>query len=318
MMRISIAMVVIISLLSVVLLIRPGANPNRDTSSESPSEGTIDGSLKLPKSGKLPVAIVVGRNAEVLDFSGPLEVFAFAYTAEGQPAFEPYLVAETMEPVTVGGGMKVVPQYSFADAPQPKIIVIPAMSDQAVSDQMLEWIRKAAPNTDVTMTVCNGAFVLAKTGLLNGQPATCHHGGYFRFAGQYPEIKLQRGSRFVETGNLASAGGVSSGIDLALHIVRRYLGKSAAAQIADGIEYQGDGWLDPNSNQAYAKFTETDEAHPICPLCQMEGDKSLKSTHKGKNYYFCHPSEKQFFDSHVEVVDRFLSEDAVREQAKSK
>jgi transcriptional regulator GlxA family with amidase domain/YHS domain-containing protein len=264
----------------------------------------------MPKEGKLPIAIVVGKNAEVLDFCGPLEVFAFAYTSEGVPAFDPFLVAQTTDPVTVGAGMNVVPKYSFSNAPQPKIIVIPAMSNEAATPEMLNWIRRASEKTDVTMSVCNGAFVLAQTGLLDGRTTTSHHGGYFRFAGTFPKVKLKRGARFVEDGNLASAGGVSSGIDLALRVVQRYLGNQAAKDIADGIEYQGQGWLHPDSNQVYAKFAETNEELPICPLCQMQGLKSLKSTYAGKNYYFCHESEKEFFDKHLEVVDRFLKEDA--------
>lgn len=270
----------------------------------------VDKPLLMPKEGKLPVAIVVGEDAEVLDFCGPLEVFAFAYTQDGVPAFEPYLVAQSTDPVKVGGGMKVLPQYSFANAPQPKIIVIPAMNDQATTAEMLEWIRRATAKTDVTMSVCNGAFILAKTGLLDGKHATSHHGGYFRFAGTFPAVKLKRGARYVEDGNLASAGGVSSGIDLALRVVQRYLGTESAMEIAKGIEYHGKGWQNPDSNEVFAKFAETNEQHPICPLCQMEGLKSLKTTHAGKNYYFCHESEKEFFDKHLHVVDRFLKEDA--------
>lgn len=278
--------------------------------STADQQDVVNKPLTMPQEGKLPIAIVVGKDAEVLDFCGPLEVFAFAYNADGVPAFDPFLVAQTTDPVKVGAGMNVVPKYSFSNAPQPKIIVIPAMSNEAATPEMLNWIRSASEKTDVTMSVCNGAFVLAQTGLLDGKTATSHHGSYFRFAGTFPKVKLRRGARFVEDGNLASAGGVSSGIDLALRVVQRYLGNQSAKDIADGIEYQGQGWLYPDSNQAYTKFAETNEEHPICPLCQMEGLKSLKSAYAGKNYYFCHESEKEFFDKHLEVVDRFLKEDA--------
>ena len=210
---------------------------------------------------------MIGKDAEVLDFTGPLEVFAQAYTQDGKPLFAPYIVAGTLEPVTVGGGMKVVPDHTFKTAPAPKIIVIPAMAMDAATPEMIDWIRTASKSTDVTMSVCNGAFVLAKTGLLSGKRATAHHGGYFRFAGMYPDIRLKRGARFVEDGNIASAGGVSSGIDLALRVVERYVGREIARHVADVIEYQGNGWLNPESNEAYAKMPTLDENRRVCPLC---------------------------------------------------
>lgn len=268
--------------------------------------------LPVPPGGEIPVAFVIGPMAEVLDFCGPLEVFAAAWTPDGKPMFKPYFVAATKVPVTVGGNMRVVPDYTFANAPAPKVIVIPAMIDD-VPTEMIEWIRRASSGTDVTMSVCNGAFVLAKTGLLDGKPATSHHGGYFRFAGRFPKVQLQRGARFAESGNVASAGGISSGIDLALRVVQRYGGKAMVQELVEGMEYQGTGWLDPQSNVAYARLPESNAQHPVCPLCRMDADTTISSVHAGRTYYFCAESEKQFFDEHPEVVDRFLAEDAARE-----
>ena len=120
------------------------------------------------------------------------------------------------------------PITRFENAPAPKVIVIPAQS--APSPAILEWIRKSSKTTDVTMSVCTGAFVLAKTGLLNGKAATTYHGAFGRFAMQFPDIQLKRGARFVENGNLATAGGLSSGIDLALRVVERYYGREVAQE----------------------------------------------------------------------------------------
>jgi len=264
--------------------------------------------LTLPTEGRLPVAIVVGKGAEVLDFCGPLEVFANAMTSGGQAAFDPFLVSESEKPVQVSGGMTVVPKYSFKNAPMPKIIVIPAMSDEAASAEMLDWIRKASQSTDVTMSVCNGVFVLAKTGLLDGRRATAHHSGYFRLAATFPKIQLIRGSRYVEDGKYACAGGVSSGIDLALRIVERYEGREAAQEVADIIEYQGKGWLNPLSVTPYATLVVSGEDHPRCPMCGMECDKSISYLYKGKTYYFCSESDKQLFVEHPKLVDQFQKE----------
>ena len=217
------------------------------------------------------------------------------------------------EPVTVSGGMKVLPDYTFKTAPAPKLIVIPAMDTHQAPAEMYDWIRTASKGTDVTMSVCNGAFILAKTGLLSGKQATAHHGGYLRFAGTFPDVRLKRGARFVEDGKFATAGGVSSGIDLALRVVERYVGRDIAAQVADGMEYQGKGWLNPDSNDAYATMPEFNEAHPVCPLCFMDGGPLHQDArYKGKTYYFCAPSEKEFFDKHLDVFERFLAEDAAR------
>ena len=268
--------------------------------------------LSSPAEGKLPVAFVIGKDAEVLDFCGPLEVFAQAWTKDGNPLFAPYMVSGTMEPVKVGGGMRVLPDYTYKDAPAPKIIVIPAMNMEGLPPDMFDWIREASTKTDVTMSVCNGAFVLAKTGLLAGKRCTAHHGGYFRFAGMFPDVKLVRGARFVEEGKFASAGGVSSGIDLALRVVERYLGTEAAANLADGIEYQGKGWKNSDSNDAYATLPELNESKPLCPLCLMDGDRSIKTIYKGKDFFFCSQGEKDFFDRHLDVYDKFVAEDAMR------
>ncbi len=266
--------------------------------------------LPVPAGGKLPAAFVLGKGAVVLDFAGPLEVFTGATTKDGKMLFAPYMVAATKDPVSVGIGMKVVPDHDFKSAPQPKVIVIPAMYFSQKDSEMIDWIRAASKGTDVTMSVCNGAFVLAKTGLLDGKSATCHHGGFFEFAVTYPNVHLKRGARFVEQGNLASAGGVSSGIDLAMHVVERYLGHDLALQVADGMEYQGKGWLDPNSNQAYAKMRELNAARPMCVICQMETDRSIATNYKGQTFYFCMKDHKDVFEKHTDVYERFLAEDA--------
>jgi len=268
-------------------------------------------SLPVPAGGMVPAAFVLGKDAEVLDVCGPLEVFAGAVTKDGKQLFAPYMVAATKDPVTIGGRMKVVPDHDFKTAPQPKVIVIPAMDTSAASLEMCDWIRAASKTTDVTMSICNGAFVLAKTGLLNGKSATAHHGGYFGFAALYPEVHLRRGARFVEEGNLASSGGISSGIDLALRVVERYVGRDLTDQVIDGIEYQGKGWLNPDSNESFAKMPELLGAHPICPVCLMGADRTISSNYKGNTYYFCSTDHKDMFQKHTDVFDRFLAEDAV-------
>jgi len=268
---------------------------------DNSTRGERPNPLQPPVQGAIPVAFVVSDGAVVIDFAGPWEVFQDVHTAQGVGLFHLYTVAETTKPITASAGLKIVPDYTFQTAPAPRVVVIPAQNGE--SPAMLEWIRKSAKNADLTMSVCTGAEVLAKTGLLSGKSATTHHSAYKEFAMEFPDIQLKRGARFVEDGNLASAGGLSSGIDLALRVVERYYGRARAEQTADMMEYQGHGWLDPDSNSAYAKRVSTDE-HPLCPVCEMDGDPSLKSVYKGKAYYFCSQEHKQMFDR---VPNKFVS-----------
>src|SRR5207248_3094987 len=201
----------------------------------------------LKPASPIPVAFVISEGAVVIDFCGPWEVFRDVMLPSGDHPFRLYTVSDKIAPITAGGGMKIVPNYTFANAPAPKVIVIPAQSEP--SKAMLDWIRESSKSTDVTMSVCTGAFVLAKTGLLDGKSATTYHGAFGSFAMQFPNIQLKRGERFVENRNLATAGGLSSGIDLALRVVERYYGRQAAEKTAYNMEYQGEGWMNPDSNK---------------------------------------------------------------------
>jgi putative intracellular protease/amidase/YHS domain-containing protein len=263
--------------------------------------------LKPPAQGSIPVAFLISEGAQVIDFAGPWEVFQDVMVPVGSDhPFRLYTVSESTSPIHASGGMKIVPDYTFENAPAPKIIVIPAQSQP--SEATLEWIRKSTRTTDVTISVCTGAFVLAKTGLLSGKAATTYHGAFVSFANQFPDIHLKRGARFVEDGNLASAGGLSSGIDLALRVVERYFGREVAQKTAYNMEYQGLGWMNPDSNQVYAEERVSTNEHPLCPVCGMDVDPATapKSVIKGTIYYFCSDHDKKTFDA---APDNFVSAD---------
>jgi putative intracellular protease/amidase/YHS domain-containing protein len=270
----------------------------------APGAGTVLNPLSPPANGPIPVAFLISEDAVVIDFCGPWEVFEnVSIPGHAHHAFSLYTVAEFSAPIRAGGGLKITPTYTIANAPAPKVIVIPAQSP--ASEATKAWIRNATKSTDVTMSVCTGAFVLASTGLLSGKAATTHHGAYVDLAVQYPDIHVQRGARFVEDGNLASAGGLTSGIDLALRVVERYFGRDVASQTAYQLEYQGQGWLNPSSNAEYAGPIKQTANQPRCPVCGMDPDRSLSSTYKGKTYYFCMREHKQIFDG---SPNRFLAE----------
>jgi putative intracellular protease/amidase/YHS domain-containing protein len=273
---------------------------NTSTSGSAPGDEAADRPipLKPPASGKIPVAFLLSKGAVVIDFTGPWEVFhEVMIPGRMEHPFQVHTVAETSAPIRASGGLMILPDYTFATAPAAKVIVIPAQSDPTPAT--LEWLRKSAKTADLTMSVCTGAFILAQTGLLSGKAATTHHSAYKTLAAQFPDITVKRGARFVEQGNIASAAGLSSGIDLALRVVERYFGRDVAQNVAYNMEYQGKGWLNPNSNELYAKAPVSTDEHPLCPVCDMDVDKAAarRSVYKGKTYYFCNDDHKQQFDA---------------------
>lgn len=279
-----------------------------------PKSEPVVNPLKPPSTGGIATAFVVSKGAVLIDFAGPWEVFdnvmlpaAAGLSMDDQMPFRPYLVAENLNSIQASGGMTVVPAHTFQNAPAPKVIVIPAQD--GATDAMYDWIREQSKQTDVTMSVCTGASVLAKTGLLSGKSATTHHSGYAELALRYPDIHVKPGYRFVEEGNIATSGGLTSGIDLALRVVERYYGRSAAEEAVYQLEYQGQGWMDPSgaSNRTYAKA----RGGMTCPICGMvvKAGTSPEFEYAGKTYYFCSTDHRDLFKSAPEKVLRLMAGD---------
>ena len=138
-----------------------------------------------------------------------------------------YTVAASSKTIAATGGLKIVPNYTVADAPEPHIL---AVGTQSGNDELKAWMQDVSQATDITMSICTGAFQLARAGLLDGYKATTHHDFFDTFEKKHPEVELLRGPRFVENGKIATAGGLTSGIDLALRIVAKYHGDEVAAR----------------------------------------------------------------------------------------
>ncbi|MEQ1500972.1 MAG: DJ-1/PfpI family protein [Myxococcota bacterium] len=261
--------------------------------------------LPAPTGRPIPVAFVLGRDAELVDFAGPWGVFEYV-ALEGRKAapFELFTVAETAKPLRVSGGLTVVPDYTFANVPAPKVIVVPAMGEPSAG--MLAWLKRTSPSTDLTMSVCNGSFVLARAGLLDGKTVTAHHGAYGILSASFPAVTVRRGARFVDDGRISTAGGLTSGIDLALHVVERYFGRDVAEATASQLEYQGQGWKDPDSNAVFASRPASTPDRSVDPVCEMQVDPevALVETYRGQEYFFCSKSCRSTFDADPA---RFLS-----------
>jgi transcriptional regulator GlxA family with amidase domain len=208
--------------------------------------------LKPPSNGVINVAVIISKDTVLIDFAGPWEVFQDTmFTSKGEPwrggddmimPFHLYTVSDSLKPISPNG-LLIVPNYTFENAPKPQVIVIPAQMGR--SDAQKKWLLANAKTADVTMSVCTGASMLAADGLLDQQTATTHHMALVDMQKEYPMVKFVGGTRFVENDKVSTAGGLSSGIDLALHVVERYYGREIAQATADYMEYKGELWKNP-------------------------------------------------------------------------
>jgi transcriptional regulator GlxA family with amidase domain len=244
---------VIVGILELMAAMSQAQAPNKP-----PSSTQQTGSLKPPATGKINVAFVISKSANVMDIAGPWEVFSDAMlTSKGKPwheadgddmvmPFNVYTVSDSLKPVDANG-LTIVPNYSFDNAPKPQIIVIPAQGGRSAAQKA--WLLANSTAADETMSVCTGASILAAYGLLDGQTATTHHAYLQNMQKQYPAVHFVSGTRFVENGKVATAGGLTSGIDLALHILARYYGNEAAQVTADFLEHDSGLWKNPEYEQ---------------------------------------------------------------------
>ena len=186
------------------------------------------------------VAILIFDGVEVLDFCGPFEVFAVTGARSEEKPFDVFTVAETAAPITARNGLSVNPNCTFADCPQADILIVPGgygtrplMHNQAV----LDWIKAQANHAELVMSVCTGALLLAKIGLLEGLRATTHWGAMELLREVAPNTIVLPDTRFVDNGRILLSAGISAGIDLSFHIVARLLGRAVAVETARWMEY---------------------------------------------------------------------------------
>jgi transcriptional regulator GlxA family with amidase domain len=193
------------------------------------------------------VGILLFDDIEVLDFAGPFEVFSRTRLVPGADSrrtddsapFDTFTVARTRDVVTAIGGLRVVPDYAWTHAPLIDILVVPGgFGTRALMQDAptIDWIREVAASASKVTSVCTGALLLAKAGLLNGRRATTHWAGLDLLASIDPTIQVERGLRVVSDVVVTSAG-VSAGIDMAFSIVETLCGRAVADETAHYIEY---------------------------------------------------------------------------------
>jgi transcriptional regulator GlxA family with amidase domain len=186
------------------------------------------------------IAVALFDGAEELDFAGPWEVLAAWATQWPDDGVEVFTVARSTEPVACAKGMRVLPDYTWESAPTIDVLVYPGgvgtrrdLADTAT----LEWVRSLQGDTPLMTSVCTGALVFAAAGLLRDRPATTWWGALDRLAELDPTIELRPDDRFVDSGEVVTAAGVSAGIDMALHLVARLHSLERAREVRRYIQY---------------------------------------------------------------------------------
>jgi putative intracellular protease/amidase len=219
------------------------------------------------KTKPVSVAILLFDGAEVIDYSGPWEVF-------GEAGFEVHTVAETNKPVTGVFGQKLVPDYTFENNPKADILLVPGGSVGKAMDnpRLIKWLQTNAKDAKHVMSVCTGAFLLSRAGLLDGLSATTIMHSLDDLAKASPKTKVVHDQRYVDNGKIITTAGLSSGIDGAFHLVSKIQGKGSTQALALGMEYR---W-DPESK--FARAALADRYLPDFPelrdatLLSYEGD----------------------------------------------
>ncbi len=191
------------------------------------------------------VGIVVYEEVEVLDFCGPFEVFSVTRLNEEKRREEPspfnaFLVAETKSSVVATGGMKVVPDHDLDSCPHLDILLVPGgwgFRHQMNNERLLKWIADRSRQVETLTSVCTGALLLGKAGLLDGKRATTHWRFLESMQELFPKVTVEKRLHFVEEGALFSSAGISAGIDMSLRVVARYYGGVVARATARHMEY---------------------------------------------------------------------------------
>lgn len=198
--------------------------------------------MDIPKK----VAILIYDEVEVLDFCGPFEVFSVCGRRDQSNPFNVYTVAEKSGPVLARNQLSVNPKYSITDCLQPDILVIPGgfgARREMNNQNLVEWIKKCNEKAELILSVCTGALLLAKAGLLEGLSATTHHGAFELLEEIAPNTRVKREERIVDNGRIILSAGVAAGIDMSFYVISKLLGEEQALETAQYIEYP---WM-PNS-----------------------------------------------------------------------
>ena len=189
---------------------------------------------------KYNTAIFIFENVEVLDFTGPFEIFNSANRVLNEDIFNVFTVAENSTKLNTRNSLQVIPDFSFQNCPKPDILVIPGGEGRKIemyNKPVLEWIKSLCNDLQYLFSICTGAFILGNTGLLNGQKATTHHLSYDEFEKTFPEVNLIRNVPYVDNGKIITSAGISTGMKASLHLLDKISGSDLGKKTAEYMEY---------------------------------------------------------------------------------
>ncbi|GCE20976.1 DJ-1/PfpI family protein [Dictyobacter kobayashii] len=192
----------------------------------------------------LTVGILIFDEVEVLDFCGPFEVFSVARPvgqhSDAAQMFRVLTIAETDNIISCRGGLLVKPHATIENHPPLDILVVPGgqgTRKEMYNLRLINWIKQQDQQTQLTTSVCTGAFLLAEGSLLDQHKATTHWGSIQWMQDTYPQITILDDARVVDEGRIITSAGISAGIDMSLHVVERLHGQESARWTARRMEY---------------------------------------------------------------------------------
>ncbi len=186
------------------------------------------------------VGIFLFENVELLDFAGPYEVFSVTNELNEFKLFRTFTISEDGEAVKTVNGLRVFADYSVNNCPLIDILIIPggAGARRVLNNiKMLKWVKESFENSEITFSVCSGAMILGKTGILDNKEYTTHHEVLDDMKKIAPKAILTKEKRFVDNGKLLTSGGISAGIDLSLYLVEKLHGKTVKEKTVVYMEY---------------------------------------------------------------------------------
>jgi transcriptional regulator GlxA family with amidase domain len=191
------------------------------------------------------VGIYLFDDVEVLDFAGPFEVFSTASRVKSrlEPSapklFDVFTIADRIHPVNARGRLMIQPHFDITDHPEIDIFIVPGgiVTAELERVEVIEWIGRTAHTSTITASVCTGAFLLGKAGLLRNKNATTHWEDIADLQAMFPDIHVQTETRWVDTGPVVTSAGISAGIDMSLYLVARLESEGLAIQTARQMEF---------------------------------------------------------------------------------
>ncbi|MBC3766066.1 DJ-1/PfpI family protein [Neptunicella marina] len=186
------------------------------------------------------IGIYIYDNAEVLDFSGPFEVFSTANRlADVDKAFNVFLVAEKAGAVSARGGFSVNPHYGFNSHPPIDVLIVVGgvHTDELKKPNVINWVFEVSQSATMVASVCTGAFILAQAGLLSHLTVTTHWEDIEDLRASFADITVIENQRWVDEGKFITSGGISAGIDMSLHLVSKLVSLDLAVKTARQMEF---------------------------------------------------------------------------------